>query len=66
VRNVKHTLWAQVFDLPDDPALPLQARLRAALVREILAGHLAEGTALPSSRDLAQLTRLSRNTVTAA
>jgi GntR family transcriptional regulator / MocR family aminotransferase len=66
VRNARHTLWARIFELPDDAALPLQARLRAALVREILAGHLAEGKALPSSRDLAQLTQLSRNTVTAA
>jgi GntR family transcriptional regulator/MocR family aminotransferase len=66
MRNAKHTLWAQTFELPDRPGLPLQARLRAALVREILAGRLAEGAALPSSRDLAQLTGLSRNTVTAA
>ncbi len=66
MRNVKHTLWAQVFDLPDEPALPLQARLRLALVREILAGRLADGASLPSSRDLAQHTGLSRNTVTAA
>lgn len=59
-------LWKQLFELPDEPALPLQARLRSAVVREILNGRLSEGVALPSSRDLAQLTGLSRNTVSAA
>lgn len=66
MRNAKQTLWKQLFELPDEPALPLQARLRTAVVREILNGRLSEGTALPSSRDLAQLTGLSRNTVSAA
>lgn len=59
-------MWVQLFELPDQPALPLQARLRAAVVREIQAGRLGPGTALPSSRDLARLLGLSRNTVTAA
>jgi GntR family transcriptional regulator / MocR family aminotransferase len=66
MRHTKQTLWARMFELPDRPGLPLQARLRAAVVREILAGRLAEGAALPSSRDLAQLMSLSRNTVMAA
>ena len=66
MRHARQTLWQRLFELPDEPALPLQARLRAAVVREILGGRLAEGTALPSSRDLAQLLTLSRNTVTAA
>lgn len=66
MRHVKQTLWAELFELPDRPALPLQARLREAVVREVLGGRLAEGVALPSSRDLARLMGLSRNTVTAA
>jgi GntR family transcriptional regulator / MocR family aminotransferase len=66
MRHVKQTLWARMFELPDRPGLPLQARLREAVVREILAGRLAEGAALPSSRDLAQMMALSRNTVMAA
>lgn len=66
MRNAKQMLWKQLFELPDEPALPLQARLRTAVVREILNGRLSEGVALPSSRDLAQLTGLSRNTVSAA
>lgn len=65
-RSSHPILWDQLFRLPDQPALPLQARLRAAVVREILAGRLGAGAALPSSRDLARLLSLSRNTVTAA
>lgn len=66
MRPSRDVLWLQLFELPDQPALPLQARLRAAVVREIQAGRLAGGTALPSSRDLARLLGISRNTVTAA
>lgn len=66
MRNMRDTLWSQLFELDGQPGMPLQARLRAAVVREIAAGRLAPGVALPSSRDLAQQLRLSRNTVTAA
>lgn len=66
MRNARDALWLQLFELPDQPALPLQAKLRAAVVREIQAGRLSPGTALPSSRDLAKLLGLARNTVTAA
>ncbi len=52
--------------LPDQPALTLQGRLRLAIVQAILEGRLTAGTALPSSRELAQLLGLSRNTVTSA
>ena len=58
--------WAQLFELPEQPHLPLQARLRQAVVQAILDGRLAAGAALPSSRELAQLLSLSRNTVTSA
>ena len=66
MRISRPTLWDELFQLPDQPALTLQARLRSAVVREILAGRVSPGAALPSSRDLARLLRLSRNTVTAA
>jgi GntR family transcriptional regulator / MocR family aminotransferase len=66
MRNSRDALWLQLFELPEQPGLPLQARLRAAVVREIQAGRLAPGTALPSSRDLAKLLGLGRNTITAA
>lgn len=59
-------LWRQLFELAPTPDLPLQARLRASIVQAILSGRLAEGAAMPSSRELAQALALSRNTVTAA
>jgi len=58
--------WSQLFELPDTPNLPLQTRLRQAVVQAILDGRLPSGAALPSSRELAQLLSLSRNTVTSA
>ena len=58
--------WARLFELRDQPALPLQARLRRAVVQAILDGRLDSGAALPSSRELALALGVSRNTVTAA
>ncbi|WP_088278304.1 PLP-dependent aminotransferase family protein [Ideonella sp. A 288] len=58
--------WAQLFALPEHAALSLQARLRRAVVQAILDGHLPPGAPMPSSRELAQLLALGRNTVTAA
>lgn len=58
--------WAQLFALPEQPALPLQGRLRLAVVQAILEGRLSSGAPLPSSRELAALLGLSRNTVTSA
>jgi GntR family transcriptional regulator/MocR family aminotransferase len=66
MRMPTSTQWAQLFELPDHPALPLQARLRLAVVQAILEGRLGAGAAMPSSRELARLLGLSRNTVTAA
>jgi GntR family transcriptional regulator / MocR family aminotransferase len=62
----RSTQWSQLFALPESSALPLQARLRLTIVRTILDGRLDPGAALPSSRELAFLLGLSRNTVTAA
>ena len=58
--------WARLFELPEQPSLPLQARLRLAVVQAILDGRLGAAAALPSSRELALLLGLSRNTVTSA
>lgn len=66
MRNIRETLWARLFELPQDSTLPLQLQLRAVIVQAILGGRLAPGAALPSSRDLANLLKLSRNTVSAS
>lgn len=58
--------WERLFALPDHPALPLQGRLRLAIVQAILQDRLDPGAALPSSRELAGIMGLSRNTVTSA
>jgi GntR family transcriptional regulator/MocR family aminotransferase len=58
--------WVTLFRLPEQPALPLQGRLRLAIVRAILDDYLGPGAPLPSSRELATLLGLSRNTVTSA
>jgi GntR family transcriptional regulator/MocR family aminotransferase len=59
-------LWARLFELPEQPGLPIQVRLRAVIAQAILDGRLAPCAALPSSRELALALGLSRNTVTAA
>jgi len=58
--------WDSLFGMQDGPALPLQQRLRLAVVQAILDGRLPMGAPLPSSRELAKVLALSRNTVTAA
>ena len=61
----QHHQWARLFALPEQPGLPLQGRLRLAVVEPILEGRLPTGAPMPSSRELAKLLSLSRNTVTA-
>lgn len=58
--------WARLLCIPPRPGMKLQARLRESVVQAILAGKLAPGMGLPSSRELCLLLGLSRNTVTAA
>lgn len=64
--SIRIVQWAQLFELPVKSKLTLQARLRLAVVQAILDGRLSAGAALPSSRELAALLHLSRNTVTSA
>lgn len=66
MRNQAGIQWARLFELSHDPALPLQTRLRLAMVQTIMNGQLAPGAPMPSSRELARLLGMSRNTVTAA
>jgi GntR family transcriptional regulator/MocR family aminotransferase len=64
--NPAAPLWARLFRLTDQPGVALKDRLRRALVGAILDGQLTPGAAIPSSRDLAAVLKLGRNTVTAA
>ena len=66
MQNPRSIQWSQLFRLPEQAGLPLQGRLRLAIVQALLDGRLAPGAALPSSRELARLLGLSRNTVTSA
>jgi GntR family transcriptional regulator/MocR family aminotransferase len=58
--------WIHLFALPPDSTLPLQVRLRTVILNAVHEARLLPGAALPSSRDLAKLLGLSRNTVSAA
>lgn len=66
IPDIRNTLWTKIFALPPDSNLPLQLQLRCVVVQAVLSGRLAPGAALPSSRDLAQMLTLSRNTVSAS
>ena len=59
-------LLGEMTRLGAQDALPLHRQLYEALRRAMLEGKLGGGERLPSSRDLAQDLRLSRNTVVAA
>ena len=59
-------LWIHLFRLPEGSTLPLQVQLRTVIVQAIREERLSPGAGLPSSRDLAKLLGLSRNTVSAA
>jgi GntR family transcriptional regulator/MocR family aminotransferase len=59
-------LWRELFRLVPRSEEPLQMQIRRILVAAILGGKLPPGSALPSSRDLAQCLNISRNTVALA
>ncbi|MCP5368411.1 MAG: PLP-dependent aminotransferase family protein [Hyphomicrobiales bacterium] len=52
-----------LFHLGDDAGASIQSRIRGMLVSAILDGQLAEDAPLPSSRKMAQLLGVARNTV---
>lgn len=59
-------MWKTLFQQHASDELTLQVRLRTMIVRAILDGILTPGAVLPSSRELATLLKVSRNTVTLA
>jgi len=56
-------LWDRLFVLEPKGSLTIQAQLRAQTVDAIVSGLLPGGTPLPSSRELAQILNIARNTV---
>ncbi|MFE0758099.1 PLP-dependent aminotransferase family protein [Inquilinus sp. NPDC058860] len=56
-------LWRQLLTLSRRPDLTLQAQLRGAVAQAVLDRRLPPGTELPSSRRLAEILGISRNTV---
>ncbi|MCA7082985.1 PLP-dependent aminotransferase family protein [Cupriavidus sp. DB3] len=58
-----NTFWNRLLQLPADSGLSLQAQLRQQIVSAILSRQLPEGSALPSSRELAATLGIARNTV---
>ncbi|MEE3504058.1 PLP-dependent aminotransferase family protein [Acidiphilium acidophilum] len=64
--KVNEALWRALFRLAPRSEAPLQLQLRRILVAAILDGRLPPGSALPSSRDLAKILTISRNTVALA
>ena len=55
--------WAILIPLDRDADTPLQAQLRAGLIRAISSRALPPGLRLPSTRELAQRLQIARNTV---
>lgn len=55
--------WAVLIPLDRDTDTPLQAQLRAGLIRAISSRALPPGLRLPSTRELAQRLQVARNTV---
>lgn len=63
MRSSQHDLmWRQLLPKVRRHDEPLQVQLCTAFVTAMLDGRLPGGTRLPSSRDLAMLTGVSRNT----
>ncbi|WP_288406861.1 PLP-dependent aminotransferase family protein [uncultured Herbaspirillum sp.] len=56
-------MWHQIFPEPQRQGTTLQSQLRVRLVDAVLDGRLAAGIRLPSSRELADMLAISRNTV---
>jgi len=55
-----------LFRLPENMTGTLQSQIQAMMVNAILGGQLAPGSALPSSRKLAEQLKVARNTVVLA
>jgi GntR family transcriptional regulator/MocR family aminotransferase len=64
--RMSSTMWAQRFQSAAESGTTLQKQIRQMLVAAILDGQVPSGTALPSSRELADQLGVARNTVVLA
>jgi GntR family transcriptional regulator/MocR family aminotransferase len=64
--GLSHAMWHRLFSLSASSGLGLQDQIRQMLVSAILDGRLPLGSALPSSRRLADELSVARNTVVLA
>ena len=58
--------WRQLFQPPNPPNLALQGQVRQSVVAAIANGRLSPGTRLPSTRRLASILGIARNTIVIA
>ena len=61
--DAHQVMWHQIFPEPDRRGATLQSQLRVCFVDAVLDGRLLAGMRLPSSRELADMLTISRNTV---
>ncbi|MGF6600356.1 GntR family transcriptional regulator/MocR family aminotransferase [Paraburkholderia sp. GAS448] len=59
-------MWKRLFDMRRNSSATLQAQLREVIVHAVLGRTIPAGGWLPSSRALAEILHVSRNTVTIA
>ena len=64
--SLYEAMWRELFSVEARSQISLQAQLRSVIVRSVLERRLAPGASLPSSRKLAEILGISRNTVTLA
>ncbi|MFL9876941.1 PLP-dependent aminotransferase family protein [Herbaspirillum rhizosphaerae] len=63
ISDAHQVMWHQIFPEPDRRGTTLQSQLRVCFVDAVLDGRLMAGMRLPSSRELADMLSISRNTV---
>ena len=56
-------MFKQLFHLNSDSTATLQQQVREQISRAILEGHIPPDMQLPSTRELARMLKISRNTV---
>lgn len=64
--HISNKIWTLLFEETQNSGLNLQGRICRMMFSALVQGHLRAGMAVPSSRELAELIGVGRNTVTIA